>query len=270
MNMKMKMKALSFALFTLTVLTAAPASAQLLSNQGTTGNSELALFVWDTAANTSYIRDLGIQWKQSDLSVFNSNATISGDSTSNYSTFLTKIGGASATTQWAVVSASYGVANGNGLVTTAPAAPVYTNSGIQAGNYQTIWSSIVTNFGVESVIAGLPDNSSLLPSDAGLANVAAAANGWSFGFGGGSVAYGIVGGSTPSLSLSFYDVVKNGSFGNAKDSKLGAWTFTAATGALSYVTAAVVSVPESDTWAMLLAGLGVMGFIGRNQSRNRI
>jgi hypothetical protein len=38
-------------------------------------------------------------------------------------------------------------------------------------------------------------------------------------------------------------------------------------GALTYTAAAVAAVPEADTSAMFLAGLGLMGFVARRRTR---
>ncbi len=34
---------------------------------------------------------------------------------------------------------------------------------------------------------------------------------------------------------------------------------------VGYVTNSVVAVPEAETWAMMLAGLGLVGFMGRRR-----
>lgn len=47
----------------------------------------------------------------------------------------------------------------------------------------------------------------------------------------------------------------------------GQWQFNAGNAQLSYIAAA--PVPEAETWAMLLAGLGVMGTVVRRRSKQR-
>ena len=39
----------------------------------------------------------------------------------------------------------------------------------------------------------------------------------------------------------------------------------ASNGALSYSTTAIAPIPEADTWAMMLLGLGFMGFVARRK-----
>jgi hypothetical protein len=53
-----------------------------------------------------------------------------------------------------------------------------------------------------------------------------------------------------------------GAAGSAGDT----WNLSS-TGALTYTAAAVAAVPEADTSAMFLAGLGLMGFVARRRTR---
>ena len=60
------------------------------------------------------------------------------------------------------------------------------------------------------------------------------------------------------------------SFANANQFVFGngAKFLLSSTGQLAYSTTAVVApVPEADTWAMMAAGLGLMGFIGRRRMK---
>jgi hypothetical protein len=50
----------------------------------------------------------------------------------------------------------------------------------------------------------------------------------------------------------------------AKSAVLGTWNLSS-TGSLNYVSATVAAVPEADTSAMMLVGLGLMGFIARRR-----
>lgn len=70
--------------------------------------------------------------------------------------------------------------------------------------------------------------------------------------------------------LSFYHLTTSGAEGTTTSSRqlavvtpyAGQWNLDYDAGTLSY---SVAAVPEADTWAMLLAGLGLMGFIARRR-----
>jgi hypothetical protein len=66
-------------------------------------------------------------------------------------------------------------------------------------------------------------------------------------------------------------VVGASSFVNSTQTVFGNGAqFTLATnGSLSYSTTATAPIPEADTSAMMLVGLGLMGFIARRRNRNQ-
>jgi MYXO-CTERM domain-containing protein len=104
------------------------------------------------------------------------------------------------------------------------------------------------------------------------ANGGAAYAGVSNALGGYAGKIGNFGGDTNGLigtNLSVWNIVRNGTnnLTTATATKLNIAGFNpyfnlSNTGALTYVAA----VPEADSWAMLLAGLGLMGFIARRRT----
>ncbi|OYY98157.1 MAG: hypothetical protein B7Y32_06565 [Methylophilales bacterium 16-45-7] len=90
-------------------------------------------------------------------------------------------------------------------------------------------------------------------------------------FGGGKANGGsnsvVVGNVGQSLAV-YQNVIGSSNFGPTASTIFGnnaAFTFTA-NGALTYTTNDIVAeVPEADTWAMMLLGLGFMGFAARRK-----
>ena len=88
----------------------------------------------------------------------------------------------------------------------------------------------------------------------------------------GSLANGIVNGTetfdasnlnTGITSVNTYSPLANGTFA-AQSGSLATGTYTISIGMSNQVTS-VTSVPEADSWAMLLAGLGLVGFAARRK-----
>lgn len=73
--------------------------------------------------------------------------------------------------------------------------------------------------------------------------------------------------------LSFYHLTTSGAEGTTTSSRqlavvtqyAGQWNLDYDAGTLSYSVTAAAPIPEADTWAMMLAGLGLMGFIARRR-----
>jgi hypothetical protein len=279
MNFKLKAVAAALAL-----AAAVPAYADV-PTLAATGNSDFILTVLDTSANISATFDLGTNYAAfnqtgTDLAV--SNITASGTnlswnlaSNANYSTawgqFLTAAAGSLSSIQYAVTAAdnagpSGAINNGaRGVITTyvSPASLTTQQVATQAG----FFDQYINNFAATGNSSSYQNYSTV--SGPG-SSVAAS----------GTLAYAL-----PTYNVNKLDAVgptTMGTIGNSLgvvQETTGASSFAAAAqtvfgngaqftllsnGALSYTTN-VAAVPEADTWAMMLLGLGFMGFVARRR-----
>lgn len=274
MNFKMK------ALVAAVALTASMSASAAMTNVAT-GDSSLILTLVDNTNNVSMTVDLGFSH-----TTFDRNSNFSWDITGgNYAdawtTFWTTA--TVATTQWAVVSidgqATASVAAPNSIFTTmaAPISGTALPSLTQMTNAYNNFATYISANNIDSnTVVG---NHQTVENGASVATSGAA---WAES----SNAYGTAGyiGATTN---------KVGDATGAMDTNLSVYTFTqtatsnlstkaafsqyattagfnpyfnlSSNGALTY-TAAVAAVPEADSWAMLLAGLGLMGFIARRRT----
>jgi hypothetical protein len=278
--MKFQLKALAAAM----VLAAAvPAHAAI--DLGTTGNGSFTLSVFDRAANVSVLFDLGKNY--SDFSVIGTSFAdsnvdaegtnfswdlTSGDYATAWSTFtgLTTV----ANWQFAVIgtdNAGSG-AGSRGLISTLnqPTVTAITTNplGAQISNLDTYLGTNTVDSSVIYQNHGTELNPTGIANGASVGNVGQAFMGTYYNSGkpnaAGSVTVGNVG-----QSLAVYqNVFGSSAFGATTSTIFGnnaAFTFTA-NGALTYTTNdPVVVVPEADTWAMMLLGLGFMGFAARRK-----
>lgn len=278
--MKFQLKAMAAA-----VVLAAAVPAQAAIDLGTTGNGSLMLTVFDRAANVSLLVDLGKNYSDFSkigTSFANSNVdaegtffswdVTSGDYAQAWSTFtgLTN----SANWQFAVM-ANDNAGNGagaRGIISTLnqPTVTAITTNPLGAQN--SFFDSYIAENTANNAVIFQNHGSELFPT--GVANGASVANtglaymGTYYNAGkpnaAGSVVVGNVG-----QSLAVYQNVSGSSAFGATASTIfannAAFTFTA-NGLLTYTTNdPVVVVPEADTWAMMLLGLGFMGFAARRK-----
>jgi hypothetical protein len=274
-SMKFQLKALAAAM-----VLAAAVPAQAAVEIGTTGNSSMSLAVFDKAANVSAVFDLGKSYSDfsvmpaasfADSNVDNAGTNFSWDLTSGdyataWSTFIALVNPANL--QFAVIgSDNAGTGAGQrGLISTLnqpTITPLTTNP---LGQQITNWDSYL---GTQQV-----DLSVVYQNHTAVANGASVGNagfgnaltyfGQNKNFSQGSVTVGNAG-----QSLAVYQNLY-GSSGFAQTTSTifannAAFTFTA-NGQLTYTTNdPVVVVPEADTWAMMLFGLGFMGFAARRK-----
>ena len=270
--MKFQLKALAAA-----AILAAALPAQAVTDTAVSGNSSLILAVYDTTANISALFDLGKNY--SDFNVAGASFANSGVTNAGTS-FTWSLGSGDYSTAWSqflttatLANIKYAVvaqdntgsgAGGRGLISTYSA--FATNP--TTGQLQTIganFDSYVNNNGTGSQV--LYENHSIVANGSSVANTGGAYAPNYFGSGKnfnlGPIAAGAIGGDlgvfqytsaattfvTPTLTV----------FGN------GAKFNLASNGALSYSTTAIAPIPEADTWAMMLLGLGFMGFVARRK-----
>jgi len=264
--MNFKLKALVAALALAVTL---PASAAM--DKAETGSSSLILTLLDTTAGVSATFDLGFN-----KGTFNQAANGSWDLTSgNYASAWSSFWGtaSSANTQYSVFAGDVlGAASGDQSIFTTVASTWVNTSNTVLGNMQASFDTYI--FANNAI-----GNHSIVADGASFATVATGGSAYA-GVGpalgtGGKI--GNAGADTNALigtDMSVYNIVRNGTGGLtvATATKLNVAGFNpifnmSSAGALTY-TSAVAAVPEADTSAMMLAGLGLMGFIARRRNGN--
>jgi hypothetical protein len=258
--MKFKFKAL---LASLALVAALPANAAI--SLSSTGDSSLVLTLIDATANVSATFDLGFN-KSSFVQTTNQTFNITtGDYAAAWTSFVAAAD--MSRVQYAVFAADNtgSGAGARSLFTTGSTDPLTsvgtTAFGTSLGSFDTYLNAnnqLSTNFSAAN-------GGSFASSSAGLANANDAA---AYGGDGGKI--GSFGADTNGLvgtNLNVYNIL-SGSTGLAQTSvtKLVIDGFNpyfnlTSAGELSYVAA----VPEVDTSAMMLAGVGFMAFIARRR-----
>ena len=270
--MKFQLKALAAA----AILAAALPAQAAIDDTTTAGNGSLILVTLDVVANISAVFDLGKNYSDFNVagtSFANSGVTnpgtsfswnlTSGDYATAWSLFNTTA--TAANIKYAVISAdNIGAGAGNrGLISTYSAFvtnPTTGQLGTVSQNLDTMVlanqigsavllenHSTVLNGGSSVATSGQPYVYNYLFNgrNSNLGPVAAGAIGSDLGvFQYTSAATTFV---TPTLTV----------FGNGAKFNLGT------NGSLVYST--VAAVPEADTWAMMMLGLGFMGFVARRK-----
>ena len=273
--MKFQLKAIAAA-----VVLAAAVPAQAAVDIGTTGNSSMSLAVFDRAANVSAVFDLGKNYSDfsvmpaasfADSNVDNVGTNFSWDLTSGdyataWSTFMSLVNPANL--QFAVIgSDNAGIGAGSrGLISTLNQETVSSLTTNPLGTQITNWDSYLGTQQVD--LSVIYQNHTEVANGASVGN-AGLGNATTYFLqnknnGAGSVSVGSAG-----QSLAVYqNLYASTAFGTTTSTILAnnaAFTFTA-NGQLTYTTNdPVVVVPEADTWAMMLLGLGFMGFAARRK-----
>ncbi|MDP3609257.1 MAG: PEP-CTERM sorting domain-containing protein [Methylophilus sp.] len=271
--MKFQLKALAAAM-----VLAAAVPAQAAMQEGGSGNSSLTVAVYDSSTGYGGLFDLGKSYSDFNkvgTSFANSNVDAVG---TNFSWDLTTGDYAAA---WNGLLASVNPANlfftviavdtigtgaGNrGLISTLNTDSVETITGPNLSTLTNNWNSYLIE---AQVTAPIFQNHSVVENGASYGNQGLGTTAQYFlnnkPNGRGNISGGLIG-----STLDVYQVVSGASniaastysiFGN------GAAFTLAANGLLTYTTNdPVVVVPEADTWAMMLLGLGFMGFAARRK-----
>jgi hypothetical protein len=271
--MKFQLKALAAAM-----VLAAAVPAQAAMTTGSTGDSSLTLAVYDRAGNYGALFDLGKNY--SDFSIIgtsfaNSNVDALGTSFSwdltsgDYATVWNQFSAVTtpANLFFAVLAVdTIGTGTGNrGLISTYNAEAISPLSGPALSSNTANWNQYLQEAQGPATIF---QNHTTVENGASYGNSQLGNVLIYFGNdkpnGSGTQAAGAIG-----SSLGVHQVVSGASnvaastfsiFGN------GAAFTLAANGLLTYTTNdPVVVVPEADTWAMMLLGLGFMGFAARRK-----
>lgn len=256
MNFKMK------ALVAAVALTASmSASANMTTNNS--GDSSLVLTLIDNVANISATFDLGYSNSTFDRNTNNLWDITSGDYQDAWSSFWATA--TLADTQWAVASAD-NTGTGVGARSLFTTKVDSTVNNVQT----TAFGTALNNFDTYLAAANNSGNHFTVTNGA---NVATSGNAWAentFAYGTNGSYATRIGDTTGAIDtqLMVWTVnsassgLTNTTQGQYKTAGFNNYFSLSSDGNLSYVTA----VPEADSWAMLLAGLGLMGFIARRRT----
>ena len=272
--MKFQLKALVAAL---ALVAAVPASAAI-DNAVTAGNSSLVLTVWDSVANISASFDLGKNYSDFSIaptaSFANSGVNTAGTAfswditTGDYAAAWTSFASIAdeANASWAVTAVdNLGAGAGaRGFITTYTGASL-ANLGSTAligavAAYDIFLNNQAFTNGIQNHTTTLNGASTAVPGSAAYFAQAYTSNRIN---GVGPITGGKINTSLGVIQTitQTAQVVNNNIYSNAN----GISTFTlTSNGQLAYA-AAVAAVPEPETYAMLLAGLGFMGFVARRK-----
>ena len=271
--MKFQLKALAAA-----AILAATLPSQAATTSAVSGNSSLVLAVYDTTASISALFDLGKDYSDfnvSGASFANSGVTnpgtsfswnlASGDYAAAWSLFNTTA--TLPNIKYAVVaqdtSGLVSVAGNRGLISSYSATAASPTSG-QLGTIAGNFDSYVSGNGLGSNVTY--ENHSVVANGGSVSSAGSSyalpyfTSGKNFGVG--NTAAGAIGSDLgvfqyTNAGLSTFTPATTTIFGN------GAKFNLASNGSLIYST--VAAVPEADTWAMMLLGLGFMGFVARRK-----
>lgn len=277
--MKFQFKALVAAL----ALSAAAVPAQAMMAKADSGDGSFILSVWNQAAGRSATFDLGFTYSQFDSLIDNAHATgtLSADGkTKSFSIDLKQGNYADA---WSFISAA---TSGTGTATTYWALFAGDNEGQDSsvdgarGYYTTANSMTGLNTSNNSVTTVLAKMDTYTGNNNNLTNHLTVEDGAStttdtssagarsanaYGTGRRAGGAGVVGGFGINTSVRMLQVLTNSS--NVPTAKFmgnpnGAHTFSLSSNGLLTI---VTPVPEADSYAMLLAGLGVLGLVARRR-----
>ena len=269
--MKVQYKLLAAAV---AMAVATGAHATIDAGQTTDGTGELFVVVTDSTAGYSFLGDLGVSMN-SFLASSGTSASFDLSSYTSWSPFVSAIGGSLSTAKFAV----YALDN-VGATTTVDAKRLLTtvNAGDDisgaAGNYTTGNSKVVSSVG-STIVTAL--NNMQAPANNLLADhgTLTSTNGSSYTNKPLGYADAQLGDSLKNY-MPFVTTVAVGSnadfwlLGNSSsgtvaqaDTFMQPGQFSITGSSLNYTTAA--AVPEADTWAMMLAGLGLVGALVRRR-----
>lgn len=238
-------------------LMVAAGSANAAIDPGLNGNGEIFFAVFDTVAQKSFTFDSGVYMNDFVGTGTNYNYNFSGDA--NWTTFTA--GTDSANWLWMVgAEGATGVTATSKVFTTYSGATLTNLISGAAPNSMAAKGKNFTNVQVASTDYAADISTVHVSGDAGFMGSAMGVN-WQTTFIKNAT-------GTVADSLNFFSLTGNNTF-NSKAASVtfgadvaDAWTLSSA-GVLNYGVAA--AVPEANTYAMMLAGLGLVGFMARRR-----
>jgi len=235
-------------------LLAAAGSANAAIDPGLNGNGEIWFAVYDTVAQKSFSFDTGVYMNDFVGTGVNYNYNFGSDA--NWTTFTA--GTNSANWLWMV-----GAESGNGLTTsrvftTDNAATVAIPKG--GPGAMSANGAIFTSAQIAGTNYAVNGSAVKVVGDSGYFGDPTMTGNWGTKFSPDAS-------TNVGNSLNFFSITGASGLGNVNGVKFGAvatdvWTLSSA-GVLNYGAAA--PVPEADTYALMLAGLGLVGFMTRRR-----
>ncbi len=263
LGMNVKMKALVLA--AVAALAVSGTASATMSSTAANANSDLLLTVFDTSTSNSATFDLGLTYSSFASTVSSQNwnlATQNAAFTAAWNSFVAQDANYATNAEWAVTAVADTTSSNNRAFVTTVAASSPSNS-IAATQIGNAANAFDLNF-VQTLAASNSGTAFASAGGAYYATSSDAANGSQ------ANAYGAAG------NLAGTQVVAGDVFGNVMN--VERFTHSVTTGtqiqglsfSLSSTGAASISaVPEADTWAMMLAGFGIVGFVaGRRKSNS--
>jgi hypothetical protein len=248
------------------MLVTGTANAAPIVNVDQASGSDVFLAVYDYTGKFSSIFDLGSAFSFS--AVANGTATTQDFKLSTDASWISLVGATPTTNlQWGIFAGQKAGLNQSVLLETYKAGSTPVLGSIYKQNIVYAANTNLTAFLKTAETKGLTQGGSIYTS--GTTNAPFAGTTALFGSTGKITAAGsvVVNNMDTFANVLTYTNTVNGpsaSTLNVFDSQVGFKLSSA--GVLSYTAAAaVVAVPESDTYAMLLAGLGVMGLVARRR-----
>ena len=246
-------------------------TANAAMNNSATGDSSLILSVLDFSAGVSATFDLGFSDSTFNQTMNNSWNIASGDYATAWTSYAAAVGGNFAGTQWSVLSLdATGIATGDTSIFTTVAGAWSSVSNSTLTTMQLNFDKYINANNALGTHTSATDGGSFATSSSGLSY---AGDGGAYGSTGKIANFGGDTNTAIGTDMNVFNIVRSSSAGltNATATKLDVAGFNpyfsmSNSGALVYTASAAVSpVPEADNYAMLLAGLGLMGFIARRR-----
>lgn len=266
--MKFQYKALVAAL----ALSAASLSAQAAMDTATsTGNGSFVLSMWNQASGTSATFDLGFNYNSfSDLVNQGSFNLTTGSYADAWNTFTSL--STSGTTKWAIFAG-----DNVGSARTVGSRGYYTTANSLDGMSQISDTaaviSVASNFDVyvganNNISTGNHSSVANGASTSTLTAISGAGSANAYGTGKAGAA-GPIAGAELGSSLQMLQILSQGTSAPTANFMADAggtnYTFKLSSNGLLSVSSVTTAVPEADSYAMLLAGLGLMGVVVRRR-----
>jgi len=246
------------------------ANTNVINTPVTTGGTEVIFYAWDAAAQASFTFDTGIKFEDFRIgsAAANTNQSFSFASlalaSSAYSAYTSAIGGDFSNTTWGVVALRAGSASGP-LGSTTLATTVRDNQNLldayqESGAIKNISTTFLNPTLVAANKAGHAAGANLTGDFAVEGSNAYVGTSVQDQVGGNLAveATNFVGNNEYKFFL--VEATTNNTAAPVVSEYAGTWSFNGNT--LNY---AVAAVPEPETYAMLLAGLGLIGAVARRR-----